>query len=199
MKVVGYAIAIMIALLTACGGEKEKTAPQPVDTAKSLFEEVKEQTLKDPNDVEAWYHLADIYERNAMYREEADALTKVVALKPDAGYAYLKLGGAYSGLGQYQEAIKSYRTAIKYLPKNPLIYNNLGVAYGKVGKRDEEIAALNKAISLRPRYATARFNLGVVLLKQGNREGAMKQYQEIKKFDEGVAASLKKEIEAKGK
>lgn len=194
MKTIGYAIITALVLIS-CNWEKEKIAPQPVNTEKTLVEEIKEQTAKNPDNAEAWYHLADLYERNAMYREEADALNKVIALKPDNGYAYLKLGNAFSSLGRHQEAIKSYRTAINYLPKNPVIHNNLAVAYGKVDKRDEEIAELNKAIALRPRYATARYNIGVTLLKQGDRKGALKQYREIEKFDAGIAAALKKEID----
>lgn len=193
-----FVIVTASLLLISCSGGNDQPA-QPVLTGKSLFEEVKEQTVRNPNDAEAWYHLADLYERAEMYREEVDALNKVVSLKPDRGYAYVKLGGAYSRLERHQEAIRSYKTAIKYSPQNPLLYNNLAVAYGKVGKTDEEIRALEKAISLRPRYATARYNLGVTLLRRGDREGALKQYREIEKFDAGIAAALKKEIDVKRK
>ncbi len=185
-------------LLLSCSKEPEKTA-EPVSTEKSLFEEVKEQTIKNPKDVEAWYHLADLYERSEMYREEADALQKAIAINPGKRSAYARLGTTYNRLGQYQEAVKNFEIAIKYSPKNALLFNNLAVSYGKIGKTREEIAALEKAISLRPRYSTARYNLGMALLKQGKLELALKQYNELKKFDEGVAASLKKEIDAKRK
>ncbi|MGE5174319.1 MAG: tetratricopeptide repeat protein [Betaproteobacteria bacterium] len=192
-------VIFMTALLClSCSKEPEKSA-EPVSTEKSLFEEVKEQTIKNPKDVEAWYHLADLYERSEMYREEVDALQKVIAIDPGRGAVYSKLGTAYNRLGQYQEAVKNFEIAVKYSPKNALLFNNLAVSYGKIGKTREEIAALEKAISLRPRYSTARFNLGMALLKQGKPELALKQYNELKKFDEGAAASLKKEIEAKRK
>lgn len=195
MKPFLFILAISLVMLS-CGSEKEKTAPPPISEEKTLFEEVKAQTAKNPNDAEAWYHLADLYERAEQYREEADALNKVIALKPDRGYVYVKLGTACSRLGRYQDAIKNYLKAKTFFPKNALLYNNLAVAYGKTGRADEEIAALKQAISLRPHYATARFNLGVVYLKKGRRGDALKQYEELKKFDEGAAASLKKEIDA---
>ena len=185
-------------LLLACPGEKEKTA-EPVNTEKSLFEELKGLTVKNPNDAEAWYHLADLYERSGMYREEVDALKHVIAIDPDRGYAYMKLGSAYNRLGEYQNAVKQYSAAKKYLPKDPMLYNNLAVAYGKVGKTDDEIANLEKAISIRPHYATARYNLGIAFLRKGNRELALRQYHELTKLDEATAQSLKKEIGAKGK
>ncbi len=185
-----------IVLLSACSGEKESDRPT-ISSEQNIFQELKDRTAKDPNDAEAWYHLSDMYERSGMFREEIDALKKVLAIQPNRGYAYVRLGNAYNRLGQHEEAARNFVIALKYQPKNPLIYNNLGVSYGKIGKTNDEIASLEKAIALRPNYATARFNLGVALLKKGNRQGAMKQYQELKKFDEGTASSLKKEIDAK--
>jgi tetratricopeptide (TPR) repeat protein len=91
--------------------------------------------------------------------------------------------------------VTSFRTALKYFPKDPVLYNNLAVSYGKLGKTDDEIAFLEKAISLRPHYATARHNLGIAMLRMGKRGEALKQYDELSKFDTVVAASLKEEID----
>ena len=193
-----FIVLITSLLLFACTGEKEKTA-EPVNAEKTMFEELKEQTVKNPKDADAWYHLADLYERSEMYREEVDALRHVIAIKPEKGYTYMKLGTAYSRLGEYQDAIKQFNSAKKYLPKDPVLYNNLAVAFGKAGKPDDEIRELEKAISIRPRYATARYNLGMAFLKKGKRELALHQYDELKKFDEGIANALKKEIDAKRK
>ncbi len=193
-------VAVMASLMiTACSKEPEKTTKQEMVTEQTLYEEVRTQTIKNPRDAEAWSHLADLYDRSQMYREEADALQKVIAIDPRRGYAFVKLGNAYSRLGQYQEAVKSYTRALKFFQKNPVLYNNLAIAYGKIGKADDEITALQKAIALRPRYATARYNLGIALLKKGRRSEALIQYHEIDKFDAGVATALKKEIDRKGK
>src|SRR5512134_2068572 len=102
-----FAVAAVILMLCACSKEPEKPSAPPVSQEKSMVEELREQTVRDPNDAEAWYHLADVYERDEMYREEVDALKKAVALKPDNGSAYLKLGSAYSRLGQYEDAVKN--------------------------------------------------------------------------------------------
>ena len=193
-----FIVFVTSLLLFACPGEKEKTA-EPVTTEKSEFEQIKEQTIKNPKDAEAWYHLADLYERSSMYPEEADALKHVIAISPDRGDAHMKLGTAYNRLGDYQNAIKHFVIAKQYLPKDAMLYNNLAVAYGKVGKTDDEIANLEKAISIRPHYATARYNLGMAFLRKGNRELALRQYHELTKLDEATAQSLKKEIDAKGK
>ena len=193
-----FIVIISSIMLLSCTSESERSAP-PDSTEKSLFEKVKEQTVKNPDDVDAWYHLADLYDRSELYAEEIAALKKVVALDPGKGYAYIKLGTAYNRSGQYEDAIVNFEKAKQYFPKNPVLYNNLAVSYGKIGKLDQEIATLEKAIALRPRYATARHNLGVALLKKGKREEALKQYAELRKFDEGTAISLKKEIDRKSK
>lgn len=193
-----FVLIVSMLMLLSCSTEPEKNQ-EPVSTEKSLFEEVKEQTIKNPKDIEAWYHLANLYENAQMHQEEAAALRKVVEIDPGRGYAYIKLGNAYNRLGRYQDAITSFRTAQKYFPKDPVLCNNLAVSYGKLGKTDEEVVLLEKAIALRPHYATARHNLGMAMLKMGKRGEALKQYNELMKFDAVVASSLKKEIDAKGK
>jgi len=191
-------IFVTTVLLFSCAGEKEQTAP-PASTEKSLVDEVRDRAVKNPKDAEAWYHLSDLYERSGMYREEMDALQKVIAIDPKRGYAYVKLGNTYNRLAQYQDAIRCYTIAIRSFPQNPVLRNNLAISYGKVGKTDEEIIALEKAIALRPRYSTARYNLGIALLKKGQRQAALNQYHELDKFDAGIAHALKIEIERKGK
>jgi tetratricopeptide (TPR) repeat protein len=193
-----FAVFGVMLLFIACSSEPEKT-PSPVAAEKTLLEELKERTVKNPKDAEAWIHLADLYDRDAMYQEEITALNNVIGADPDKKSIYLNLANTYSRLGRYQDAIANYQKAIHSFPRNPVLYNNLGVAYGKIGEIDEEIGSLKKAISLRTRYATARFNLGMALLKKGSRDLALQQYHELKTFDNGVAESLKKEIDAKGK
>lgn len=193
-----FALSGALILLLACSSEPEKTS-SPVVAEKSMLEELKERTAKNPKDAEAWIHLADLYDRDAMYSEELAALKNVIDADPGRKSVYLNLANTYSRLGKYQDAIANYQKVNAFYPKNPVPYNNLGVAYGKIGKIDREISSLKKAISLRTRYATARFNLGMAYLKKGNRDLAQQQYHEINTFDAGVAESLKKEIDTKGK
>ncbi len=168
-------------------------------SSESVYTEVKKKLDQNPNDVEALYHLADLYNRDAQYPEAIETYKKVVRLKPDMGYAYLKMGTAYDRLSKPEEAITALKKAAKYMPNYPVVYNNLGVAYGNSGKPDEEIASLKKAIALRPNYTSARYNLGVTYLKTKNKKAAMQEYEALKKFDEGAAQALLKEIEKSAK
>lgn len=164
-------------------------------SSESVYAQLKKKLDKNPNDAEALYHLADLYNRDALYPEAIEAYKKVVKVKPDMGYAYLKMGTAYDRINKPEEAIINLKKAAKYMPNYPVIYNNLGVAYGKSGKLNEEVAALKKAIKLRPNYSSARYNLAMTYLKKRDKKAALRQYEELKKFDEGAAAELKKEMD----
>ena len=191
--------ACSIAVLLVAGCSEKKAPPTPPVAVKGDLELLVEQGMKDLKDAETWFHIAYRYEMAGQYPQQLDALQKVIAAKPDMGFAHLRLGDTYNKLGKREEALKSFLAAKKYLPNNPMLYNNLGWTYGQVGQVKEQIAALRQAIALRPIFATARLNLGLVLLRQGDRKGAEEQLAALLKFDDGAAATLKKEIEGKKK
>jgi tetratricopeptide (TPR) repeat protein len=164
-------------------------------SSESVFDEVQRKLKENPNDPDALYHMADLYERNSQYKEAIDTYKKVLQIKPDSGYVYFKIGTAYDRLDQPSEAVTAFQAAIKYMPSYAVAYNNMGVAYGKLNKPDKEIAALKKAIKLRPRYSSARYNLGITYLKVSDKKEALKEYKALKDFDEGTAEALMKEIE----
>jgi tetratricopeptide (TPR) repeat protein len=196
-RMIGCVAAISILLVAGCS--EKKAPPAPPVAVKGDMELLVEQGMKDLKDAETWFHIAYRYEMARQYPQQLDALLKVIAAKPDMGFAHLRLGDTYNKLGKREEAIKSFLEAKKYLPKNPMLYNNLGWTYGQVGRTKDQIAALRQAIALRPQFATARYNLGVVLLRKGDLKGAEEQYAALLPFDEGIAGNLKKEIEGKTK
>jgi len=192
-------LLLLLSLVLACskGEEPSKKASGPANnpySGESVFEEVQRKLQKNPNDADTLYHMADLFERNAQYKEAIDAYKKVLQVKPNSGYVYFKIGTAYDRINQPAEAVTAFQSAIKYMPTNAVAYNNMGVAYGKLNKTDNEIAALKKAIQLRPRYSSARYNLGITYLKTGNKKEALKEYEALKDFDEGIAEALMKEI-----
>jgi tetratricopeptide (TPR) repeat protein len=192
-----FVFLIGLTLLASCKKKEEQPAGNPAQNPysnESIFFQVKQDLAKNPNDPDALYHLADLYDRNSQYPEAIETYQKVVKLKPDMGYAYFKIGTAYDRLNQPEKAVSAFKEAAKHMPEYAVIYNNMGVAYGHLGKLNEEAASLKKAIQLRPRYSAARFNLGVTYLKMGNKKAAMKEYEELQKFDEGAADALLQKI-----
>ena len=194
---------IAVLLLPGCGKKQEEEKPVVSDaqalneySSDNVFVQVYRQVQAEPDNVDALYHLADLYDRQGQYQKAVDTFKKVLELNPNRNFAYFKLGTAYSRLNQNEKAVEALKEAAKHLPHNPIVMNNLGIAYGKLNRLDDEIAAFKKALEIRPRYASGRFNLALVYLKKGDRQSAMEQYEELEKFDLTMAAELKKRIGA---
>ena len=194
-------LMLLLPILLACSKGEEpsekKAAGKAVNPYSNVtvYDEVQQKLKENPNDAEALYHLADLYDRDAQYKEAIDTYKKALKIRPASGYIYFKIGTAYDRLDQPAEAVTAFQSAIKLMPSYAVAYNNLGIAYGKLNKQDQEITALKKAIKLRPRYSSARYNLGVTYMKTGNKQAAMGEYKALKDFDEGTAEALMKEIE----
>jgi superkiller protein 3 len=192
-------LVLVLSLVISCQKEEPKAtpaSPQQLNSSsnESVFVEVNKRLKENPNDADALFHLADLYDRNEQYPEAIDAYKKVVTLKPKMGYAYFKMGTAYNLINRPTDAVNALKKATELMPKNAVAYNNLGIAYGKLGKYDDEITALNKAIKIRPSYSSARYNLGMTYIKTGNKKAAMKEYESLTKIDESIAETLLKEI-----
>jgi tetratricopeptide (TPR) repeat protein len=190
-------ILLLLAGFTSCSEERKPAVPAAEQ--KSDVELLRARIQKDPNDADALFHLAELYERAGLYKEAADAFGKTVAAKPEMGYAHFKLGTVYNRLGRYQDAVASFSKATHYVPNQPMAYNNMAFSLGKLGRTADEIRALKKAISLRPGYSIAHFNLGMAYLKEGRRDDALKEHAELKELDETLAATLKQQITARRK
>jgi tetratricopeptide (TPR) repeat protein len=194
-----YILAIMLLLTPlafSCSRESGKPAP-PAAEQKNDIQLLREKIQRDPQDADALFLLAELYERAGLFPEEIDTLQKVVAIKPDMGYAWFKMGTACNRIEKYQDAVANFTKATRFIRNQPMLYNNLAFSYGKLDKTDQQIAALKKAIALRPGYNIARFNLGMAYLKAGQQKEALQQYAVLKDRDEGIALALKKEIDSK--
>ena len=196
-------LIILSGIALSCSKDN-KTPEKPAALAtnpysnESVFDELRRKTEKNPEDAESLYHLADLYERNSQYAEAIETYRKVVKLNPKSdinlGYVHFKIGTDLDRTDHAEGAVDEFKKATKYLTDYPVLYNNMGVAYGKLGRLDDEIAALKKAIRLRPAYSSARYNLGITYMKKKNIKAAMIEYDALKRYDEGVAEALLKEI-----
>ncbi|MDA8156551.1 MAG: tetratricopeptide repeat protein [Actinomycetota bacterium] len=162
------------------------------------FAVTRQKLAKNPDDADAWYELAYLYDGAKVYDKAADAYLKAINLNPK-GYIYFKLGNDYSRMNRPEKAITAFKMANKLMHGYAMAYNNMGVAYGKLGKTDEEIQSYMHAIKLRPSYPDPVFNLGVAYLKKGDRASALKQYNALSHIDEGEANVLGKLLNVKGK
>lgn len=194
-----YLLAIVLLLTTvvlSCSKESSRQTAPAVEQ-KNDIQLLRERIQNNPQDADALFQLAELYERADLFNEEIDTLHRVVAIKPDMGYAYFKMATACNRIERYQDAVDNFIKATKFIHNQPMLYNNLAFSYGKLGNTGQQIAALKKAIALRPGYNIARFNLGMAYLKAGQQKEALQQYAVLKDRDEGYALALKNEIDQK--
>src|ERR1700690_2474604 len=102
--------------LTSCKKDGQPPAVKPGQavnpySTESVFNEVNRTVQQNPNDADALFHLADLYDRNTMYQEAIATYKKVIKLKPDMGYAYFKMGTAYDRINQPSEALNAFKSA----------------------------------------------------------------------------------------
>ncbi|MEJ2032396.1 MAG: tetratricopeptide repeat protein [Deltaproteobacteria bacterium] len=196
----GILLLMLLSLAVSCQKKDEEQTKKNAQlnerlySSESVYLKVKQKIAEHPNDARAWYHLADLYDRNGQYAKAVESYKKVVELDPSRGYTYFKMGSALSRLNQPAEAVKAFKKAVELIPKNPVLFNNMGVAYGKMNQLDEEAKALKHAIELRPNYAAAHLNLGITYLKQGNRKAAQKEYETLMNIHTGAAEVLLKKM-----
>jgi len=205
LLIFGLILLSSFLLIAGCSKKNDK-AESEVESEQAVneyahanvFEQVYRQVQDNPEDIDALYHLADLYDRRGSYQQAVDTFKKVIELDPDKKkYAYFKMGTAYSRMNQPEKAVEVLNEAAIRLPRNPVVMNNLGIAYGKLGRLDDEITSFLKALEIRPRYAAARFNLALTYLKKGDEKKARAQYEALKEFDVTMAEKLLKRIEAK--
>lgn len=162
---------------------------------ENAYDEVLRELQAHPDNIQALYHLGDLYFRDGRYEKAVESFRKVLAADPSRGYVFFRMGTALNRLKRYEEALDAFKHALSNNLKNPTVaYNNMGITFGKLGRFQEEIGALKQAIALRPRYSSARYNLGVTLIKVGDIDGAREQYQALNEFDVTIAKALLKEI-----
>lgn len=209
-RLLAYFFVITLVILQAgCRGEESNkpegyTPPeQDVDSQitqhenESAYETVLRQLKKNPDNIKARYHLAQLYYRDGIYDKAVENYRLVLKAQPERGFVYFRLATSLSRLQRYEEALEAFKESITRLPDTsvPVAYNNMAIAYGQLGRYQEEIDALRKALEYRPRYASALYNLGATMLKTGDIEGALEQYETLNEIDLTMAQALKKEID----
>jgi tetratricopeptide (TPR) repeat protein len=198
------AVALVSAMLVACGGGGEPPTPTPVPPTPTLaatptpsasehvaqgmayVEQGKldeaivefEQAIElDPDNADAHRNLGTAYGEQGQWEKAVVPYEKAIELDPDFGEAYGDLVGAYFSLGKVPEAIAAGEKAIELAPEYSTGYNNLGIVYGAQGKLDEAIALFKKAIQANPADADAHYNLGFAYENLNQLDEAIAEYQ----------------------
>ena len=136
-----------------------------------------------PNDAEAHFYLANIYEQRGERSRTEEELSKSLKLKPDYHEALNYLGYLYieenKNLDSAQDMIKK---ALEMEPDNGAYIDTLGWLYFKQGKLDEAIKTLTRA-SAKLSDPVIYEHLGDAYFKLGDNDSAKINWEKSLKLD----------------
>ncbi|HEX9533168.1 MAG TPA: tetratricopeptide repeat protein [bacterium] len=113
-----------------------------------------------------------------------------------AARTFYNQGEEYSKKKNWNLAIQAYLEAVRLDPKFVEAWNNLGSCYRKVKQYDKAFEAYKQALDLKPDYPNAHEYMARTYLAMGNKDGAMREYEILKRLDVKMAAELMTAIQA---
>jgi tetratricopeptide (TPR) repeat protein len=164
-------------------------ADTDIDKAIVAF---RQATALDPEDVQAYLHLAEAYMAKAELTHEQTDFKKVIEsyrqaliLAPRDSdvldkmvQAYLILGDQYFEREMVDEVVAAAKKLIDFNPDNWQAYWKLANIYRIVGQKNEEASTYAQVVGRWPFLAEAHLRLGQAYEAQGEIEAAVSEYEQ---------------------
>lgn len=152
--------------------------------------EFKKALALAPNSIREKLNLGLAYLRAANNPEGLKYLEDVQRLDPKLPHTWFNLGIHWKKQGDADKAIAQFRQFARLAPTEPKAHYNLGAALKLGGHNEEAVKSFEQAAKLDGTLAAARFQLynGYrVLGKAAEAQAALKEFQRLKKEQEGAA------------
>ncbi|HXH47752.1 MAG TPA: tetratricopeptide repeat protein [Terriglobia bacterium] len=133
----------------------------------------------DPNEVQSYINLIQLYARIGEKDKAVEAYQKAVAINPNRADCYYNYGVLMFDLRKLPDAEQAMRKAIQINPFYAEAHDSLGYLLAIQGHLDEALDQYRKAVEERPDFRLARFHIGQVLVNQGNLPEAIEEFQKI--------------------
>lgn len=150
----------------------------------------------NPSMVPALLALGNFY-RDVRPNYDSALVCYQAALKTDSlnKVTYYSIAWCYNAKTEYEKAIPAAARALEIDNEYRPAYSELGHAVRRSGKFKEGIAQFKKNLSVSV-VDVALLYTGLCYTELKDKDGAMQQYEELKKVNEKMAASLKRQIDA---
>lgn len=145
-----------------------------LDEAEDNYRQILE---KDPNDIQANYGVALVYQRKNNQELVVEHLELVLAKNPDHQFAPFLLGKAQQELGRLEQASANFEKALLIDPANAQVSFHLGRVLIELGDVDRAISCLNKGVAIQPNSSEAYYCLGVAYLYSGDTDKSIDSYK----------------------
>jgi len=103
------------------------SAEEPTPEEANLIQTLERKTATDPQDVDAWIQLGNVYFDTNQYKKAIGAYQRSLALKPNNPAVLTDMGVMYRRDNQPEKAIESFDTAISVDPSHETARFNKGV------------------------------------------------------------------------
>ncbi|OGN03810.1 MAG: hypothetical protein A2831_01765 [Candidatus Yanofskybacteria bacterium RIFCSPHIGHO2_01_FULL_44_17] len=127
---------------------------------------------------------------NAARRQIDDNLIKAgesyeraISIYNNFGQALYNLAVVYDRQNKIPDAIKQFEKLRAANPRDPSIAFQIGLLYYRNNQKDNAFTAWQQAVILFPNYSNARWYLSLVYEERGDLANALKQVEEIEKFN----------------
>lgn len=138
-----------------------------------------EALQSDPQDLQAYINLIQLYARAGKIEKAEQAYHKAVALNPNRADCYYNYGVMMFNLHRYAAAEQAMKKSIRINPNYPDAHDDLGYIYAVQGHFDMALAEYQKALAERPNFRLARFHMGQIYANQGKYEQAVQEFRKI--------------------
>jgi tetratricopeptide (TPR) repeat protein len=136
----------------------------------------------DPNDIDAYMNLGEIYFAISEYNKAIGYFKKIIQINPKFIHAYCMLGEIYASRQNFDEAIRFFEKAIQMHPSRTELYTRLGNIYLRQRNYNKAIFNLEKLIHLLPMEIWFYWPLGECYKEKGDYEKGIEYLQKAIKY-----------------
>jgi tetratricopeptide (TPR) repeat protein len=135
--------------------------------------EAYQKALKlEPNNADAYRHLARLYAKIGDYERAFDAYRKALAMHPKDAALWYDLGQCHNRRKQFNDSIPCFERALELDPENREYMKKLGFTLAWTGQVQRGLNYLTRAQGL----AMAHYNVGRVLLERNQPAQAQQHF-----------------------
>ena len=146
---------------------------------QGAIEQHLEAIKADPNEVQSYINLIQLYARTGENEKAIQAYQKAIAINPNRADSYYNYGVMMYEQRKYYDSEQAMRKAIQINPYYAEAHDNLGYLLAMQGNFDGALAEYRKAVSERPDFRMAHFHIGQIYVNEGKYPEAIQEFKRI--------------------
>ncbi len=146
----------------------------------------------DPNDVDAFNSLGNIYKDQGRPAQAVQAYRNALRLEPASVDAYIGLANIAAAQGRLADATDLLGKGLAHEPRNLRVQVNLASVYAMRGMSSRAIAGFEAAVRLSPENPDIHYNLGLAYAETGRTREALAALRTALKLDPSDQGAARK-------